>query len=154
MTQSRHSRSLKNCGIKLTIRNDQAVRRIKKLQHVLKKPNPPKDGDGKPRVLASFVTPAHHERPQDRPATKRFLKFIWRNIMVDKIKNRQIIGTICKMGAESTSAIVNAPRPKSNACSNGILKLLCASFKQPVRSFAATYRPPRSNRRQERITTI
>ncbi len=40
----------------LTIRTCPAARRIKKAQQTTTKPNPPKDGDGKPRVLASFAT--------------------------------------------------------------------------------------------------
>ncbi len=46
----------------LTIRFYQAARRIKEAQQQTTKPNPPKDGDGKPRVLASSENPRKTSR--------------------------------------------------------------------------------------------
>ena len=47
----------------LTIRLFPAARRIKKAQQTTK-PNPPKGGDGKPRVLASSEKP-RNDSPKD-----------------------------------------------------------------------------------------
>ena len=52
MTQSGHRGSLRIWRNKLTIGKLRATKRIKEAQQTTK-PNPSKDGDGKPRVLAS-----------------------------------------------------------------------------------------------------
>ena len=56
--------------VMLTVMLCPAIRRIKKLQ-LETKPNPAKDGDGKPRVLVSSVKPEKTARTaQDRQAAR------------------------------------------------------------------------------------
>ncbi len=63
MTLSGRSRLLEKSPIMLTIRFFPAARRIKKT-HQSTKTNPPKDGDGKQRVLASSEKP-RNDSPKD-----------------------------------------------------------------------------------------